>query len=144
MASIGKEPGGLRRILFVAPDGKRKTVRLGKVSQRAADGIKYRVEQLLETLLLKRPMEADLAAWVDDLEPPMADKLVRVGLIPKRAVKAAATLEPFLNAYIDGRADLKPATKLVRGQVIRDLTKFFGDAKCEPSWLAMRTTSSNG
>ncbi len=35
MASIGREPGGLR-ILFVAPDGKRKTLRLGKVSRRQA------------------------------------------------------------------------------------------------------------
>ena len=35
MASIGKDPGGLRRILFAAPpDGKRKTLRLGKVVAR--------------------------------------------------------------------------------------------------------------
>ena len=32
MASIGTDPGGLRRILFVAPDGERKTIRLGKMS----------------------------------------------------------------------------------------------------------------
>ena len=31
-----------RRILFVAPDGKRPTIRLGKVSQLAAESIKYR------------------------------------------------------------------------------------------------------
>ena len=57
-----------RRILFVAPDGRRPTIRLGKVSQRAAESIKYRVEQLLESLNLHRPMEADLAEWVADLE----------------------------------------------------------------------------
>ena len=31
MASISKDAGGKRRILFVASDGKRKTIRLGKV-----------------------------------------------------------------------------------------------------------------
>ena len=60
MASIAREKNGNRRILFVAPDGKRPTIRLGKVSQRAAEGIKYRVEQLLEALNFNRSMEADL------------------------------------------------------------------------------------
>lgn len=46
MASIAHDKNGCRRILFVAPDGKRKTVRLGKASQRMAEGVKYRVEQL--------------------------------------------------------------------------------------------------
>jgi len=47
MASIAKDKNGCRRILFVAPDGRRPTIRLGKVSQRAAEGVKDRVEQLL-------------------------------------------------------------------------------------------------
>ena len=47
MASISCDPGGQRRILFVAPDGKRKTVRLGKLAQRDAESIKFRIEQLL-------------------------------------------------------------------------------------------------
>lgn len=129
MASIAKDKNGCRRILFVAPDGRRPTIRLGKVSQRAAEGVKYRVEQLLESLNLGRPMEADLAQWVTDLEPRLAKKLARVGLIPKPEVKAAATLGPFLTTYMDGRADLKPATKIVRGQVVRDLTEFFGASR---------------
>jgi integrase len=129
MASVASDPGGRRRILFVAPDGRRPSIRLGKVSQRAAEGIKYRVEQLLESLNLRRPMEADLAQWVTDLEPRMAKKLARVGLIRTPEAKAAATLGPFLKAYIDGRADLKPATKVVRGQVIRDLSEFLGESR---------------
>ena len=38
MASIGKDPGGRRRILFVAQNGKRRTIRLGKCSQKQAEG----------------------------------------------------------------------------------------------------------
>ncbi len=59
----------------------------------------------------------------------MAKKLAAVGLIPKPEGKEMATLGAFLKAYIEGRADLKPATKIVRGQVIRDLNEFFGDSR---------------
>jgi hypothetical protein len=49
-----------------------EAIRLGKVSQRTADGIKYRVEQLVERLTYKQPMERDLAKWVVELDPRMA------------------------------------------------------------------------
>lgn len=130
MASIANDSGGRRRIQFVAPDGKKRpTIRLGKVSQRTAEGIKYRVEQLLEAINFNRSMEADLVQWVKELEPRLAKKLARVGLIPNPEAKPAATLGPFLTAYIEGRADLKSATKVVRGVVIRDLTEFFGGSR---------------
>ena len=129
MASISRDKGGNRRIQFVAPDGKRPTIRLGKVSQRSAEGIKYRVERLLESQLTGHALDADMAGWVGDLDSRMADKLARVGLIPKPEQKAAATLGPFVTAYLDGRADLKPATKVVQGQVVRDLAGFFGESR---------------
>jgi integrase len=129
MASISREKNGRRRILFTAPNGSRPTIRLGKVSQRAAESFKSRVEQLLEAALLNRAMDAELAQWVANLEPVMAEKLAKVGLIPKPEDKPAAALGTFLQAYIDGRVDLKPATKIVRGQVIRDLKAFFGELR---------------
>lgn len=129
MASIARDKNGYRRILFVATDGRRPTIRLGKASKRSAEDIKNRVEQLLESIRLNRPMEADLADWVAGLEPPLADKLARAGLIPEPESKETATLGPFLKAHIDGRADLKPSTKIVRGQVINDLTEFFGESR---------------
>ncbi|MCX7402279.1 MAG: tyrosine-type recombinase/integrase [Planctomycetia bacterium] len=129
MASIGRDQNGNRRILFCAPDGKRKTIRLGKVSQRLAEGIKLRVEQLLEAKQLSRPMEGELSQWVSNLEPRTAKRLAAVCLIAKPEARVVATLGPFLKAYIDGRVDLKPATKIVRGQVIRDLKQFFGESR---------------
>jgi integrase len=130
MASISRDKNGHRRILFIAPDGRRPTIRLGKVSQHAAEAVKFCVEQLLAAKLTGHALEVDTAQWLADLEPAMADKLARVGLIPKPEAKAAATLGPFLRNDIDGRVDLKPATKIVRGQVIRDLAEFFGET-CE-------------
>lgn len=84
------QKNGCRRILFVHPNGKRPTIRLGRVSQRTAEGIKYRVEQLLESLQFHRPMEPDLIEWVKGLESPLAKKLARVGLIPNPAAEPPA------------------------------------------------------
>ncbi len=126
MASISRDKNGRRRILFVAPDGRRPTIRLGKVSQRTAEGIKYRVEQLLEAINFNRSMEADLAQWVMDLEPRLAKRLARAGLIPNPEPKPAATLGPFLTDFTTRRIDVKPATKEVWSQVVRNLLDHFG------------------
>ena len=39
MASIVSDPNGYRRILFVAADGSRKTIRLGKATAKQADAL---------------------------------------------------------------------------------------------------------
>ncbi len=92
MASISRQNNGTRLIQFVDLDGGRKTIRLGKVSQRLAEGIKLRVEQLLGSLNLNRLMENELASWVMNLEPLMAKRLATVGLIAAREAKTEITL----------------------------------------------------
>jgi hypothetical protein len=47
MASISRDTNGWRRIQFTGPDGIRKTLRLGEVSQQTADTIRCRIELLL-------------------------------------------------------------------------------------------------
>ncbi len=44
MASIVKDPNGRKRLLFVDQDGSRKTIRLGKCSQKQAETFKVKVE----------------------------------------------------------------------------------------------------
>jgi len=127
MASISRDKRGNRRILFVAPDGRRPSIRLGKKSLEFAREVKNRVEKLLEAKLLKRAMPAELAEWVADLEPWLAKKLARVGLIPKPEEKAVATLGAFLQSWRAARkGDYKPASLIAWGQVIDALTGFFG------------------
>ena len=123
MASIGKDPGGYRRILFVAPDGKRKTIRLGKATQRTAEGIKTKVEALVTAAITGSPLDDEVARWVADRDSTMVDKLVAVGLIPKRQ---RTTLQSFLDNYANGRADWKESTATVYGHTQRCLIEYFG------------------
>ena len=108
MASISNDPGGHRRILFTAPDGKRKAIRLGKMPKKAAEAIKAKVEALLASKVSGCPWDNDTARWVAEIPDDLAEKLAKAGLIPARE---SATLDSFIRGYIESRnADLKPRT----------------------------------
>jgi hypothetical protein len=47
MASIVDDPKGRKRILFVAGDGSRKALRLGKATMKQAEAFKVKVEALI-------------------------------------------------------------------------------------------------
>jgi len=126
MASIGREKNGGRRILFVAPEGSRKTIRLGKVSQRAAEGIKHRVEVLLAAKITGHAVEADTARWVAELPDVMADKLARVGLIPDREAAVTITLGEHLANIFAKRTDVKQNTLVHWRHTERCLIGYFG------------------
>lgn len=126
MASTVNDPGGRRRILFVAPDESRKTIRLGKIDRKSAEAITRHVEALLAAKIGGQPVPRDTAAWLASIGAALRDKLAAVGLVeaPRRAA-----LGEFLRAYILSRPDVKPATLEVWQQPCRNLTEFFGDDK---------------
>ena len=84
MASISRESNGRRRILFVAGDGKRKTIRLGKVNQRTAEAAKVKIEALVAASLTGHAVDNDTARWLAELDQAMLDKLCKVGLINRQ------------------------------------------------------------
>ena len=116
MASISREPNGRRRILFVAGDGKRKTIRLGKVNQRTAEAVKVKVEALIAASITCHVTDNETSRWLAELDQTMLDKLSKVGLLDKQQV---ATLEAFIDDYIASRSDLKPRTQELL-QIARD------------------------
>jgi integrase len=126
MASVSNEGNGLRRIQFIHPDGRRTAIRLGKVSQRNAEAFSRRIEQLLECLRLKQPMDADLTQWVADLDDALAAKLAKGGLIRARVQACSTRLAAFIRRYIDGRNDVKPASKEIWRQGEKGLCDYFG------------------
>jgi len=121
MASIGNDSGNRKRILFYAPCGARKTIRLGKCSKRDAESIKYRVEGLLASQITGA-MDRDLSLWVAGLHPDLRTKLERVGLLeplePEPA-KPTVSLDAFLTDFLERNGPgKKPATRVVWLQVM--------------------------
>lgn len=127
MASISCDKAGRRTVQFVGADSKRRTIRLGKVSQKSAETVRGHVEQLNSARIIPGTVVPDATArWVRDLEGALSVKLAKVGLVQRRKV---ATLQAFITEYITGRVDVKPATREIWSQGERGLVDFFGGGK---------------
>src|SRR6516165_3072576 len=100
MACVVSDPGGRKRILFVAPDESRKAIRLGKIDLKSAEAINRHVEALLAAKIGGQSAPRDTAAWLATIGVKLRDKLAAVGLVepPNRA-----PLGRFLDGFITNR-----------------------------------------
>ena len=122
MASISNDPNGRRRILFVGADGKRKPIRLGKVSQRHAESVKVKVEDLVSASITGHAPADETTRWLVGLDDVLHTKLARVGLTKPRG---AAALGTFTREYIDNRSDIKERTRINLDRARTYLLGFF-------------------
>ncbi len=129
MATIGTDPNGHRRILFVAADGSRKTVRLGKCSERDAEQVCRHVEAMAAATIHGQPVSRETAVWVKGIGRTLHDRLARAGLVTGRAAVEKTKLGPFIDAYIAGRIDAKPRTIINLKQARKALVGYFGEDK---------------
>ncbi len=127
MASISKESNGRRTIQFFHPkDGRRRSLRLGKVDQKTAQKVHLRVECLVSALNQGVSVDDETARWLAGLDDAFRDRLVAVGLATGRP---RAFLKHFLDEYLQMRSDVKPATITVWKQTRGYLIEFFGESK---------------
>lgn len=112
MASISHDrTNGTRTIQFVGPDRRRRTIRLGKASQRVAEGVRTRVESLLSCLLARVPLDADTSAWLAGVGDALRAKLEGVGLVSPRLGSAGVpTVAAHLADCLSRRAGGKAST----------------------------------
>lgn len=129
MASISSQPNGRRVIQFVAGDGKRRTIRCGKVPVKSTETIRAHVEHLLVAKMARTAVEPETARWLGEIDDTLAAKLAKVGLIATRAPTAAETLDGFIKSYVASRTDVKPATKEVWRQGELGLVNHFGGTR---------------
>ena len=132
MASVVSDPGGRKRILFVAPDESRKAIRLGKIDRKSAEAIARHVEALLVARIGGQPVRRDTAAWLAGLGVTLSEKLARVGLIdpkPEGDNLEALTMGAFVDVFLTGRDDLKPNTRTAFMQTRKALVRHFGEDK---------------
>lgn len=126
MASISKDPRGCKRILFTGPDGRRRTVRLGKCSLRTAETVRVHIEHMLVARIAGHAVTDETGRWIRDLDDRLRDKLAATGLVPRRE---SVTLGAFLDGYLKSRSDLKVGTRVAYGHTQRNLVTYFGPDK---------------
>ncbi len=137
MASIASDPGGRKRIIFMGLDGRRKAIRLGKVTSWQAQDVRGHVEHLLAAASTGHAPPAETSRWAADLPDVLRKRLEAKGLVaPKEAPAPAPAPEPagptlgaFLADYMAKRVDLKESTRVALGQTVRYLTAHFGADK---------------
>jgi hypothetical protein len=125
MASVSRDKNGTKRVLFTDGNGDRKVVRLGKVTVKAAETFRMRVESLLAARITGTPWDAELSAWVRDLPDKIHERLVRVDLVEPRANSEVVSLDELLNRFV-ANAAVKPSTKAAYRQTTESLRDHFG------------------
>lgn len=114
---------GKATVQFTGPDGRRRTIRLGKVSERNAGRFAEKLEQVNTAAKLGTSLDDDLSAWVAKLGDDVAEKLTVYGLIVRREV---VPLGKLIDDFIDQRADVKPQTKVILRHTRANLVELFG------------------
>ncbi len=125
MASIINDPNGRKRILFVAGDGSRKAIRMGKATTKQAEAFKVKIEAVIGAGITGS-MDDETSRWLSGLDDRMHGRLAAVGLVKARNGGRAA-LAAFVDGFIEGRPDFKPNTILNFKQVRRWLVNCFGE-----------------
>jgi len=138
MATIGRYLSGgsvCFRVLFVAKDHTRKTIRLGPVTRKEASEAKRAIGRLAWAVLKRKtdgpppPPDERTARWLGALCDEDHARVAKVGLARPRRTgppKQAITLGAFLASYIEGRGDVKPATRKKYESTRRSLVDRFG------------------
>lgn len=127
MASVNKDSKGWR-IEFTLPGQRRKPLRLGKnISEKAAREIGRHIERIVESKKLGLPLAADSDAWVNGLPEKYRRKLMDLGLVANAGRRHSRSLGEFLDAYVQGRTDVKPGTLANIKVARRWLEKYFGN-----------------
>lgn len=123
MATLDIDKNGLKRIRFKALDGKRKSIRLGRLSKKEAETVCSYVSRLEIVQQVGTSPDADTLQWLARIAEWLYAKLMQVGLVAERR---SATLGSFITQYIAARPAMKPNTLKNYRQTERSLVDFFG------------------
>ena len=125
MACVVRDKNGTKRVQFTDGDGERKQIRLGKVSAKAAESFRLRVEALLAAKELHQSPDAELCEWLRDLPERMHERLERVGLVAPRAKAEVVTVAMLLERFTE-TASVKPSTMAAYRQTTESLREHLG------------------
>ena len=154
MASIStNRRTGTRAVLVICPDGRRRRIRLGRVTKAVALEVKRHVEHLLAHRRHGLPLPGSTAEWVNGMTGRLRQRLAVCGLAD--AAPSAPTLGAWLARYIEGRGDVADNTRLKYQAAEKELLRYFksdkpldtinpGDGEDFNIWLRTKRGLSEG
>jgi integrase len=111
MASSSKDKRGRWRVEFFVPScPKRKTLRLGIVTQRVAEEIEGKIERIIASQKAGLTLDEATEAWVARLPEHLRQKLLALQVIGDSGRRVRSILSGFIDDYLAARTDLKPGT----------------------------------
>lgn len=122
MASMICDPEGRKRIQFVAGDGSRRTVRLGKMDKAQAESIRVRVEKLANATM-SGSLDRETTLWVRELEHRLHARLARAGLVEPRE-RIRPTLASLMDHFFK-HINVKDGTRRTYEQTRQSLEDHF-------------------
>ena len=128
MASIVSRANGRKEIQFSDTDGKRKTIRLGKVNKKSAQQSKHHIEILIGTkITASKVIPDETSRWLAELSDVIHDRLEKHRLVEPRARSQQVTLSQFVDEYIDIRKhDCEASTIRKMRSSLRQMVKCVG------------------
>lgn len=121
MASVIKRPNGHHWVQFKGLDGKRKTLRLGVISESQANEIRRRVDAVLAARITGEPLDRQTADWLSSLHGKLHDRVAATGLTEKRPTGSVAELADYCISLLQG----KPSTIAKYQNAKANLVDFF-------------------
>ena len=115
-----------RAIQFVAGDGTRPKIRLGKVTRRQAQTAKCHIEELIASRTTGAAPKGPTAEWLAELPNRLRRRLEHLRLVEPQACQTCPTLGEWLERYVAGRGDVRPNTLRNYEQAKGNALEFFG------------------
>lgn len=124
MASISRDKGGTRRIVFTGLDDQRRAIYLGRMPIAVVQSIRVRIESILAFQRCGVPFDAETAKWIGGVSDKIHAKLAKTFLVQGRQT---SQLGPrFLN-WIEGHDKANADTKRHLRMTVWLLTEKFGE-----------------
>jgi integrase len=148
MASKSQEKNGSWRIQFMPPTGgRRRILRLGRVTKGVADDIKIHIQRILESRKAGLALDERSEQWIATLPERLRRRLVQLGVVEDGGRRVRSTLSGFLEDYLQSRTDIEPGTRELLRNAREWLEKHFrpdremdsitpGEADQYRAWLA--------
>jgi integrase len=120
---------GVRYIQWPGCDGHRKTLSLGHTTERNARTMLAMIEDLVSARGMNVSPRLETSRWLANLGDNLHRRLAESGLIEPREQTSAVSLDAFCHAYIDGRTDIKPRTRINLEQARQQMARHFGKTR---------------